>query len=251
MRIYAIGDVHGHLDKLREVHRQIARDQVDQGGGGETIVHCGDFVDRGPDARGVIDFLIDGQAAGRPFVTLLGNHDLMMLQFLRSDPGSKRFKDLQFWLRPKVGGRQTLASYGVTASPLRLARRIWADAVAAVPQAHIDFLERLTAPHVEAGCFFCHAGVRPGLPLEAQSLDDLIWIREPFLSDLSDHGMLIVHGHTPVEEVTHYGNRLDIDTGAGFGRALSAVVIEDDAVFRLTSDGRVPVRPVPLGWAMT
>ena len=85
--------------------------------------------------------------------------------------------------------------------------------------------------------------IRPGVPLDAQAEDDLLWIRRPFLDDPRDHGALVVHGHTPVDRVTHYGNRLNIDTGAGYGRTLSAVVIEGDRVWLLGPGGRQPVLP--------
>ncbi|WP_116133010.1 metallophosphoesterase [Tropicimonas sp. IMCC34043] len=245
MRIYAIGDVHGHVDKLQAAHELIARDQAECGGGGETVVHCGDYVDRGPDSRGVLDHLLACRSAGLPHVMLLGNHDEMLLRFLTMEPGDRAaFETAAWWLTPPLGGRRTLASYGVKVSnwlPLRWIRK---QADKAVPAAHLDFLESLGTSHSEAGCYFCHAGIRPGVPFAEQEKQDLIWIREPFLTDPRDHGALIVHGHTPVEQVTDYGNRLNLDTGAGYGRPVSAVAIEDGTPWLLTDEGRLPVHQV-------
>ena len=243
MTIYAIGDIHGHLGKLVEAHALIRADQAMHGGGGDTIVHCGDFVDRGPDSRGVIDYLICCRDLGEPHVLILGNHDEMMLDFLTTDPDREDlFAQTSRWLHPTLGGRQTLASYGIATQRWRSPRRIRQDADAAIPPSHVAFLDDLRTPYREADGFFCHAGIRPGVPLSQQRSHDLIWIREPFLSDHRPHGALIVHGHTPVEAVTHYGNRLNIDTGAGYGRALSAVVIEGSDAWLLTTEGRVSVR---------
>jgi serine/threonine protein phosphatase 1 len=117
------------------------------------------------------------------------------------------------------------------------------DAVQAVPEAHRRFVRDLALMHRVGGIVFVHAGLRPGVPLDQQAEDDLLWIRREFLEDTRDHGGLVVHGHTPVDAVTHYGNRLNLDTGAGYGRPLSVVVIEDGAVWQLTKAGRVAVRP--------
>jgi serine/threonine protein phosphatase 1 len=120
---------------------------------------------------------------------------------------------------------------------------VQADAVLAVPAAHRDFLAGLPLWHRRGGCLFVHAGVRPGVPLDQQDETDLLWIRAEFLDDPRDHGFLVVHGHTAIQRPTHYGNRLNLDSGAAYGGPLTAVVIEDGAVFHLTPAGRVPLRP--------
>ncbi|WP_068116225.1 metallophosphoesterase [Tropicimonas marinistellae] len=244
MRTYAIGDIHGQLDKLKLAHRRIAEDKSAVNDPDATVVHLGDLPDRGPDTRGVIDYLLDCREAGAPHVILLGNHDRMMRRFLHPERLRDQLRDDLDWLAPPLGGRQTLASYGVDVSDKRPAEAIHEDAQRAVPARHLALLDSLETPYSEGACLFVHAGIRPGIPLDQQSRDDLVWIREPFLSDTRDHGPLIVHGHTPVEEVMHCGNRLNLDTGAGYGRPLSAVVIEGRDVWLLTETGREPVLPV-------
>jgi serine/threonine protein phosphatase 1 len=123
-------------------------------------------------------------------------------------------------------------------------RWLRAAALDRVPEAHLAFLRGLPRQFAHEDCLCVHAGIRPGVPLDAQDPEDLIWIRGPFLKDWRDHGPLIVHGHTPVERVEHHGNRLAIDTGAGYGGPVSAVAVEGRAAFLLTNAGRVPLRPL-------
>ena len=243
MRTYAIGDIHGHLDKLAEVHRLIARDRAEQADPTAPVVHIGDLVDRGPDSRGVLDYLLAGLERGEPWVVLKGNHDRMFAGFLEDpdsqDPGLRA--DLN-WTHPRLGGAETLASYGVTGVGDRFLADQGAEARRAVPVAHRDFLAGLETSFLHGDAFFVHAGIRPGVPFDRQTETDLLWIRAPFLDDTRDHGALVVHGHTPVDLVTHYGNRLNTDTGAGYGNPLSAVVIEGRDAWLLTPHGRVPLR---------
>ncbi len=245
MRTYAIGDIHGQLQKLRAAHELIAEDRAQVRDPAAQVVHVGDLVDRGPDSRGVIDFLIEGGARGEPWVTLKGNHDRMFQGFLGDpdhyDPG---LRPGLHWIEPRLGGDETLRSYGVEGAGERMLFDLHADALRAVPASHRAFIAKLPLMHRAEGVIFVHAGIRPGVPLDAQTEDDLLWIRHEFLDDPRDHGGLIVHGHTPVDAVTHYGNRLNLDTGAGYGRALSTVVIEDGAVWQLTGSGRQPILPV-------
>jgi len=244
IRSYAIGDIHGQLEKLQGAHELITADRARCGDAEAPVVHLGDFVDRGPDSRGVLAFLENGLDEGAPWILLKGNHDQAMRNFLDPDVEDQRAAG---WLAGNFGGRATLDSYGVATGPMRSVARMRADARAAVPEAHVALLDGLLTSYRRGGGFFCHAGVRPGIPLDEQAERDLIWIRSEFLDDPRDHGALIVHGHTPVDAVTHYGNRVDIDTGAGFGGPVSAVVIEDDAVFQLTPTGRVAIPPGPFG----
>lgn len=117
------------------------------------------------------------------------------------------------------------------------------QALAAVPPEHIEFLDSLPLSHQEGGLFFVHAGIRPGVPLEHQEEVDLLWIRYEFLDDKREHPLLVVHGHTPVEKATHYGNRINLDTGSGYGRQLTAAVFEGLECSVLTSEGRVRLKP--------
>lgn len=239
MRTYAIGDIHGHLDLLQDLHARIAQDQ---GGDDAPIVHVGDLVDRGPDSKGVIEYLRAGIEADKNWVVLKGNHDRMFTGFLADikhhDEGLRA--DLSY-LHYKIGGGATLASYGVKNAADRRIKPVHAEAAAAVPQIHRDFLESRPTFFNRGQVMFVHAGVRPEVPLDQQTETDLLWIRGAFLEDRRDYGPLIVHGHTAIDRPRHYGNRINIDSGAAYGGPLSAVVIEGRDVFHLTSDGRVPL----------
>ena len=244
MRTYAIGDIHGHLTLLKAAHDRIAADQALHGAA--PIVHVGDLVDRGPDSPGVIDYLMQGMASGRDWVVLKGNPDRMFAGYLRDlhwrDPRLRA--DLSY-LHPKIGGGQTLANYGVQNASDRPLAPVYAEAVAAVPQSHRDFLDGLPTSFARGQVHFVHAGIRPGVALDLQTEDDLCWIRDGFLEDRRDYGPLIVHGHTHLPAATHYGNRLNLDSGAAYGGPLTAVVIEGRKVFVLTDQGRQPLPITP------
>ncbi|WP_432448189.1 metallophosphoesterase [Aliiroseovarius marinus] len=238
-RAYAIGDIHGHLDKLQAAHALIAEDRARCGDGDAPVVHIGDLVDRGPDSKGVIQFLIEGQARGENWVVLKGNHDRMMEMFLREHP----MVDTQLlydhnWLHTRIGGVETLASYGVEVPEGIRTYQLHPKARAAVPESHRAYLAQLPSSYQLGDLYFAHAGIRPGVALADQTEDDLCWIRKEFHQSDADHGPLIVHGHTPVDAVTHYGNRVNIDTGAGHGKAISAAVIEGRDVWLLGAGGR-------------
>jgi serine/threonine protein phosphatase 1 len=240
MHLYAIGDIHGHLGLLQAAHDLIDDDMARHGRG--PVIHLGDLVDRGPDSRGVIDHLMNGIARGEDWVVLKGNHDRMFWRFLRNphepEPGLRA--DLG-WLHPKLGGPDTLRSYGVKNAGDRPTAKVHAEATAAVSQAHLDFIFTRPTLHLAGDCAFVHAGIRPGTALADQTETDLVWIREPFLSEASSHGPLIVHGHTAIDRATHYGNRLNLDSGAAYGGPLSAVVIEGREAALLTPWGRKKV----------
>ena len=242
MHIYAIGDIHGHLDLLKSAHHRIAVDMAQHGHG--QIVHLGDLVDRGPDSRGVVQYLMDGVAAGRDWVVLKGNHDRLFAGFMTDpawrDPG---LKPEHSWLHPKLGGAATLSSYGVRSPGDRPIGPVHTDAVAAVPADHHHFLQSRPVSYVAEDAIFVHAGIRPGIALKDQAEDDLVWIRKDFLEDKRDHGGLVVHGHTALDHATHYGNRLNLDSSAAYGGPLSAAVIEGRRAFLLTDAGRVALTP--------
>ena len=233
-RIYAVGDVHGQLDALREVHEAIAKDLSARPCASHAILHIGDYTDRGADSRGVIDFLLAAEASGAPHINLYGTHDRMFRLFLER-PGGRDYKlrsELS-WLHDRLGGRQTLLSYGLDLPDEAQTSdgAEWHEAaVAAVPAEHLRFLQSLRDSYHWGGWFFAHAGVLPGLGLNMQDEDDLIWIRGPFLESKRDHGAVVVHGHTPVDFIEDHGNRIAIDTGAGYGRDLSCIVIEGASV---------------------
>jgi len=215
--VYAIGDVHGRLDLLTKMHDAIA---TETRGRDWCIVHLGDYVDRGPASAGVIDLLANWAAADSRVLALAGNHDLGFLDFLAMpDPAG---------LFASYGGVQTAQSYGVTLE-LNDAMGFRSSAAAltrAVPHSHRDFLGSLSFSVALGDFFFCHAGIRPGIALDAQDREDLIWIRGDFHRYRELHPKVIVHGHTPVPEPEVLPNRVNVDTGAYYSNQLSALVID-------------------------
>ncbi|OOY09196.1 metallophosphoesterase family protein [Thioclava sp. F36-7] len=238
MRTYAIGDIHGHLDKLKRAHELIAADRATCGETEAPIVHVGDLVDRGPDSAGVIDYLMKGQQSGENWVVLRGNHDRMFLGFLEDPYTEDPILSAEVsYLNPRVGGEATLESYGIANAFSRPLDEV-AKELSAIPQAHREWLAGQPAYFPRGEAIFVHAGIRPGVAMEDQVEDDLLWIRKPFLTDSRDHGALIVHGHTNIKAATHYGNRLNLDSGAGYGHPLSTAVIEGRDAWLLTPEGR-------------
>ncbi|MEM1131045.1 MAG: metallophosphoesterase [Pseudomonadota bacterium] len=232
--IHAIGDIHGHLSQLEAALDAIER----HGEPSAPVVFLGDLVDRGPASRAVIETVMAGQAAGRPWICLMGNHDRYILRFLEhpgyDDPNTSRPLN---WLDPPLGGRHTLASYGVDVAENRPLEQIHADAREAVPQSHLDWIAALPRYHETAEHIFVHAGLRPGVPLAEQREDDLVWIRDPFLTHDGDWGRLVVHGHTALQRPELYPNRLNLDGGAGYGRPLYPALLHGRAVSLLDRSG--------------
>ena len=223
-RVYAVGDVHGHRDRLVRIHDAVRADLTARPTDGATLVHLGDLIDRGPDSAGVVELVLAGPPApGLPVVNLMGNHEWMLLTALTSG----RAEDADVWL--ENGGLDTLRSWGITVrSPVR-------DWPGLVPRAHLLFLRDLLPQWGMAGALFVHAGIRPGVPLAEQSREDLLWIREaflrhpgPMLPDAPD--TLVVHGHTPSKAPDLQSNRLGLDTGAGRGGPLTCAVLEASEV---------------------
>ena len=216
-RVYAIGDIHGLDDRLAALHRLVARDLAARPVARPLLLHIGDYVDRGPDSAGVVARLLAGPPVpGLPVVNLMGNHERTMLDALAGERAAATD-----WLIG--GGREALASWRLDPAEPPTAWR------AGVPAAHQAFLRGLALHHRAGGYLFVHAGIRPGVPLEAQAEEDLLRIRGPFLHSGAAHGAVVVHGHTPVRHGPEvHGNRIAIDTGAVFGRALTCLVLEGD-----------------------
>lgn len=238
---YAIGDIHGQIDMLETA---LARIEAD-GGRDASIVFIGDLVDRGPGSAQVIDRLMQGQAQGRDWTVLCGNHDDLFVGFLdRGINLDPRVLSGAPWTGPRLGGLATLASYGM-GDLERPFEALLEEARAVVPAAHLAFLKGLPTHHERGGLLFVHAGIRPGLALQDQARDDLLWIRGDFLNDPRPHPWLVVHGHSAVEIAEHRGNRVNLDSGAGYGRPITAAVFEGDQVWVLDGFGRAPLRPIP------
>ncbi len=238
--IYAIPDIHGHLGEL---DRALALIEAD-GGPDAEIVFLGDLVDRGRDSRGVIDRLMRGQAEGRPWHVLMGNHDELFLRFLEAgEIDHPRIVSRVPWTHRRLGGLATLASYGIDADDGTPLNDLLAAAREAVPADHIRFLADLPRYLERGPLLFVHAGIRPGVPLSDQDPEDLIWIRDPFLDSPDPHPWLVVHGHTALDYPQHFGNRIDLDGGAGYGRPIRPAVFEGRDCWLLTDTGREPLTP--------
>jgi len=225
-RLYAIGDIHGRLDLLKRLLTLIRDDAARRPSARKAVIYLGDYVDRGPDSKGVIDLLLSRpmQNAGFEEIHLMGNHEDALLQFFadaRSGPN---------WFA--YGGLETLASYGVrpprfstAEEDLNRAQREFADRI---PRDHLDFIRRMKLSHEEGGYVFVHAGVRPGVALAEQIGQDLMWIRDEFLNSTADFGKLVVHGHTISDAPQVLPNRIGIDTGAFYSGKLTALALEGE-----------------------
>ncbi|WP_416899847.1 MAG: metallophosphoesterase family protein [Minwuia sp.] len=223
-RIYAIGDIHGRDDLLQELQEMIQDDMREGDAERHTVVFLGDYVDRGTANYDVLEWLSQGGIPGAENIFLIGNHEAVMLQFLQD---AEIGRD---WVR--FGGDTTLASYGV-----RIRREnpsigellgAQAELQARLPKTHEHFLKNLKLTYRAGDYLFVHAGIRPGVPLEQQDGNDLIWIRNRFIDSDADFGCVVVHGHTPNPEIQSRHNRIGIDTGAYFSGRLTAVVLEND-----------------------
>jgi serine/threonine protein phosphatase 1 len=222
LRIYAIGDIHGRLDLLDELLARISSDIALRPTARPLYVFLGDYIDRGSASRETIDRLIE-HGKTHESVFLKGNHELIAIKCL-SDRGL-----FDQWLR--LGGLETLVSYGVPAETLANGKQIAELQSAfhgALPQAHFRFFRDLKNSFECGDFFFAHAGVKPNVELSRQKENDLLWIRGEFLTSTDDFGKIIVHGHTPTHEIEVASNRINIDTGAFATGRLSCLVLEGE-----------------------
>lgn len=231
-RAYAIGDVHGCLDLLKELLATIEEDNRSRSPAKTFVVLLGDLVDRGPDTCGVLDLLSNyAPDFARP-VFLMGNHEEFFLSVLDGDVDT-----VGNWLT--YGGRELAASYGISdgwllnASPQAVVQELYQR----VPSAHRDFVRSFGDSFRFGDYLFVHAGIRPGVAIEDQRAKDMRWIREAFLDDNTDHGLIVVHGHTIVDEPEVRTNRIGIDTGAYAGGPLTALAIEGPERWFLSTSG--------------
>jgi serine/threonine protein phosphatase 1 len=230
MRTFVVGDIHGHLRKLRGLLGQLRWEAAP----GDALVFVGDYIDRGPDSRGVIDLVLEQAGSGwnGPVSTLKGNHEVLMLDFMAPRPEI----DPEVWR--ENGAVETALSY----SPQGWSST-WTEAV---PPEHVEFLHSLKAWHEDEHGIYVHAGIRPGLSPEESSEDDLLWIREEFIDSDYRWPKVVVFGHTPQHERVLIRPRdpaklpwrpldrpekIGIDTGAGWGGPLTAVMLPDRRFF--------------------
>lgn len=222
-RIYAIGDIHGRSDLLEPLLARIEEHISLSPSARPIIVFLGDYVDRGPSSRQVIDRLVQ-LTESREAVFLKGNHEEYLLKFLENS------SFLSSWLR--LGGLDTLRSYGLAPTNHRgvLGQELLAMSLIQVlnDSGHLDFLRSLRPSFACGDYFFAHAGVRPGVPLDQQKEKDLLEIRGEFLRYQSDFGKIVVHGHTAVLKPEVHSNRINVDTGAYATGKLTCLVIDDD-----------------------
>lgn len=227
-RIYIIGDIHGRLDLLDRMIDRIDSD-VQTYGGASLIVTLGDYVDRGPDSRGVIDRLLKNPFSG-DYVALKGNHEALFERFLKEpDIGN-------YWRQ--LGGLETLHSFGIPVRPLMRGKNFEEAAEqlrSTVSTGQLNFLKSLKTSLSVGRFFLCHAGVRPGVPLDRQSEEDLLWIRDDFLRSDLDFGKIVVHGHTPIERPEFRPNRINIDTGAFATGRLTCLVVEAEKYWTMST----------------
>lgn len=229
-RVYAIGDIHGRSDLLDRLHTLIEADFRANPVPEVYRVYLGDYVDRGPDSSGVLTRLIAGEAIGEAKL-LRGNHEQMLLQFLEDEASAAG------WWR--LGGLETLQSYGVIEGRMRpaAATGLAQEFKLKLPAEHLILIQELEKAATIGDYYFCHAGVRPGVPLDSQDEEDLLWIRGEFLSSTADFGKVVVHGHTPVAEPEFKTNRINIDTGAYATGRLTCLVLEGTEQRILATDG--------------
>lgn len=259
---YVLGDIHGYLDKF---DRGLSLIEAD-GGKDAPLYFVGDFVDRGPDSRAVIQKIMDAQAAGRDWQAILGNHDLMFHQFVETAKNihDEMRPDLS-WTNRRLGGMNTLASYMSEVSvdhpewqgwdhaiehglgddtSLGLIEAVSQAARATVSKEHLDWIINLPlylwAPDNH---LFVHAGIKPGVAMDKQSRSDLVWIRDGWLDYEGELDAMVVHGHTALEFPIHHGNRINLDGGAGRGRTLVPAVYDGGNWFTLDENGRTPLVP--------
>ena len=223
LRIYAVGDVHGCLAQLRHMLAMIDADLQQRPVEDHRVIFVGDYSDRGPDSKGVVYALMGLTARDKRVICLRGNHDMFVHNFLR-DPhehGPMFYRN---------GGAATLRSYGSRArdafpEPVEL-HQVHVFAELLVNWHHLNFLGHLPTSVSFGDYFFCHAGVRPGVPLDEQSDDDLVWIRDDFLGHKGLYEKVIIHGHTSRSNIDVQPNRINLDTKCHASGTLSAVVLE-------------------------
>ena len=239
--VYAIGDVHGCIDQLHALEAQIIAD-AEPFPGEKWIVTLGDYIDRGPDSRAVLDHILTPAPARFRRFPLIGNHEQLLLDFLDNPPANLD------WL--EWGGLATARSYGMPPDPGEDWRRDpfgFANRLRPlIPARHLEMLRDLPTCLSLPRFFFVHAGIRPGVPLDRQEDEDLIWIRAPFLRAQFSGDITVVHGHTPVDDVDIAPGRIDIDTGCCFKCTLTALRVTPDGGTKILQAHGAPSDYIPV-----
>lgn len=229
-RVYAIGDIHGRFDLLEALHDAIVEDATSAIDLRKTLIHLGDYIDRGPDSFDVVDRLANLSLAGFKIINLVGNHEDFLIRFLQESTAVSPLLDL--WRNN--GCTETFLSYGIdirdpdqfpSENIAELARQRLKDAI---PKAHMEFYKNLKLRCTVGDYLFVHAGVNPDIPLNQQKKTDLIWIRNRFLNHTKPFDKIIVHGHSISNKPEVLDNRIGIDTGAYFSNKLTCLVLEGE-----------------------
>lgn len=220
-RIYAIGDIHGRADCLQRIFTRIRQHYDAHPVARATLVFLGDYIDKGPDSRLVVEMLT-ANPLNMETVFLMGNHEYAFREFLAGH------FPYAAWLN--YGGDATLLSYGITpCSPDAGADKVETlrqALLACLPPTHAEFFARLSLSYTEGGYVFVHAGLRPGIALENQQAEDLLMIRDDFLCNPVQIKQTVIHGHTPTKKPFIRDKSIGIDTGACQTGTLTAIVLE-------------------------
>lgn len=229
MCIYAVGDIHGRADLLHQLHHLISEDAEKYPNHQHIIIYLGDYIDRGHASKQVIDKLLHPALNNFHSIYLRGNHENMLIEFLND----RSLGELWFM----NGGLETLKSYNISLSVLNELnyQKLKDLLLEKLPPEHVTFFQTLKTHHIEGSYFFCHAGINPNNPLDNQSDDDLMWIRDPFLRSKKEFGKIIVHGHTVSQKPTLLPNQIGVDTGAVFTDHLTCVVLTNEAPYFLST----------------
>ena len=220
--VYAVGDIHGRLDLFWQLVEQMDKDFTERGPTHKVLrmILLGDFIDRGPSSRPLIQALMLAQKRGAKLDVMLGNHEALLLDSLEGDEHAQKL-----WL--KMGGLAAIESFGIDPpeedeSPMSFSERL----IAGIGTDIIEWLRELPVSLESGDYLFCHAGIKPGVPLRHQKREDMLWIRKAFMDSRRDHGAVVVHGHNIVDDVEVRRNRISIDTGAYRSGRLSAVCLD-------------------------
>ena len=212
-KIFAIGDIHGCAQKLRELIGLIAADRKK-----DTLVFIGDYIDRGSSNREAVDYVLQLKKEFKNVVCLLGNHEQMLLNYLEGENEEAYLYN---------GGKFTLSDYGIKSSDSPDVRK------KKIPEEHLLFYQSLLPYHQTKDYIFVHAGLIPGISLDKQTIDDLLWVRYKFIDSDYDLGRRVVFGHTPMSNPLIMENKIGIDTGAVYGGKLTCLELPKVKIYQV------------------